>query len=291
MLFRITLLFSLVSTGSCLALMPQKQNPCEVSGNAWIPYTGYKIQREISFIPPPGKSLLSSILSFKPRYDTVSHVVLTKCDRGHVKYEAATKIDSGFESTFSAAELARHMWNTTICTAMIHELSGLKNGKGEASGLADLGFSWSQPDCFRIARRLKYMQEPNDARMLVPGTIVGALFQCFQNPYEHLYVPDYSPQCTPQNMAPVLPLITDKVYHAWSKLDGHPKQGGGFTLRIPLFFTPDIMHKQYPSVKAEWRPHPGTTKTFRVPLYSHSQKMETSWASHIDPFEVYQFSE
>lgn len=288
----IALLLSLMTSGSsCLGVMHKAPNPCDVTGDSWIPYTGYRIQREITLTPVLGQSLLSTFFSRKQQYDTISHVVVTKCDRGHIKYEAISKIENdGFQNG-----LSKNMWNTTVCTTLSNSGNDIKTAarskgyKGYNKGkFGDSEYGPEKPDCYRMARRLKYLQGGSEWAMSRPGNVVGGLFECRQRPYEHLYSADkHDPQCTRDNTEAILPLVADKPYHVWSKLDGVPKQGGGFSVRIPLFFTPDLMHKQYPRVKSEWAPHPGTVQAFKLPFYLHSHYLDESWASHIDPFEEY----
>lgn len=281
-------------------------NPCDISTEAWIPYTGYRILRQVTLIPKPGYSILTGLFTRRPKYDIINHLVIAKCDRGHAKYEAVTRVQDGFDTNYHHGLTAPGMWNTTVCTAntlpqeltqqYLHEYNKTLESQSKHYWFdredVRSRHSRESPDCYRMARRLKFMENQDNPEMLIPGTVVGALYQCVQLPYQSLYQSDYVPSCTPENVQPVLPLIADKPYHIWSYLDGvvdkhkHGKTGGGFTIRIPLFFTPDIMNKQYPRMMSHWAANDGT-RNFRYPVFQQSHKLDRNWARSIDPFEEY----
>lgn len=282
--------FTLVN---CFSIVPrQNNNPCELSGNSWIPYTGYRIQREVTLVPTQGRSLLVSLMQLffqnnkgHKQFDTVDHVLVTRCDRGHVMYEAAARI-SDSDTDNGENNLSRNIWNTTVCTTDNTEISQVEeddwNGPGRTGG-----YELSNPlpklehNCFRLARRIKYLENnSHELRSLIPGSIVGALFDCVQN------INAESNTCTAQNTFPVLPLVADKPYHVWTRLVGTPTTGGGFSIRIPLFYTPDVMDKQYPRINTRWAKHPGT-RSFHMPHYIKEHQVDRNWARSIDPFEQY----
>lgn len=298
-------LLAVLLTGVNGSIFSHKPNPCDSYSDAWIPYTGYRIQREVTFIPKPGQSLLSGILHWKPKYESINHLVITKCDRGHVKYEAITKIDNAFNVKLHNGLSSRGFWNTTVCTANDVPTSLRANSVNAVKSQEQNHWfdrddirarhSRDSPDCYRLARRLKYVEEGNTIKMVTPGTIVGALFECVQLPYQSIYQDDYTPYCSPENIRPLLPLVADKPYHIWTKLDGkvpafgsgEDGEGGGFSIRISLFFTPDMMSKQYPRIVSHWGAHPGTVDSFHLPTYRHVHKLDRNWARNIDPFEEY----
>lgn len=316
---------SLFSPVTSFSVLPRHfTNPCDLTGNSWIPYTGYRIQREVTLVPKQGQSLLTSmVLFFKnkankeskttSKFDIVDHVLVTRCDRGLVMYEAASRIYASTSSNSTSSSngnrensLSENIWNTTVCTIPKNkptdEETIFSNAENEGWFGADrmrenevrVKKYGAEPICFRLARRIKYLEHnSHELRKLIPGTIVGALFECMQDmppslsSLETAQLQQRQPAtCTRQNIRPVLPLVADKPFHVWTRLVGTPNSGGGVSIRIPLFFTPDIMDKQYPHINTRWAMHPGTSR-LRLPHYTKQLQLDRNWARSIDPFEQY----
>lgn len=346
----ILLIWLLASAAPVMTRTASAFNPCNTAAHAlWVPYTGYKIQLQITMAPKPGQSLLRSLLSneFDLLINPIQQIVITKCERGFVQYEAAEAIISdpmvsnenvtetiteGVFSKFSdmknkinsrlkasrptqiwkmMLEIAtENIWNRTICT--IREPT-----------LYDSELSWSalnsftnnarppvtdKRECFRLARRYNYipalvenLDDNNNnnretpkrvkLRTITPGALVGALFECIPKPFNYLYTTNDDEYkklaCTPQTVRPVLPLISDKQLFYKSKTQINYVSGHSvITVRVPLFYTPDLMDRQYPRLNTEWAVPPGA-KALSIPHYVKHYYLDRNWARSIDPFEEF----
>lgn len=326
-------------------------NPCSTADHTlWIPYTGYKIQQQITMAPKPGKSFFRGLFSSKFNLlDAPLHqVVITKCVHGFVQYEAvepfisdntynttittesSTKANSlnvgnarsNLDNKFKNTKLnqvwkktlepgSKNIWNRTICT--IREPSPYESDDGWAKLTSITNYATLPTTdtraCFRLARHHQYIIEPAietenkesdnkvkvgehpQIRAVVPGEMVGALFECIPRPFSFLYTvkdEEYKAlACMPSTVRPVLPLLADQqLFYKSMLMFAHVLRHGVVTVRVPLFYTPDLMNREYPRINTEWEVPPGA-KTLAIPHYVKHHYLDRNWARNIDPFEQY----
>jgi hypothetical protein len=347
----VLLIWILAFVTASVAHMLSPFNPCRTSGHAlWLPYTGYKIQRQIIIAPKPGQSFFRGLFSSKFNFlnAPLHQIVITKCEYGFVRYEAVEPFisDNIYNTTINAKGLTetsiwkvsnarsnierkfkntklnhlwkiglefgtKNIWNRTICT--IREPSPYESDAGWAKLTSITNYAtFPTTDtrvCFRLARRHQYIfelateienedrnnkkefEKHTHMRAVVPGALVGALFECIPKPFGFLYTvkdEDYKAlACTPRTVRPVLPLLADQQLFYKSKLRfTHVSRHGVVTVRVPLFYTPDLMDRDYPRLSTEWAVPPGA-KALPIPHYVKHYYLDRNWARNIDPFEEY----
>lgn len=347
----ILLIWLLASAAPVMTRTAPAFNPCNKAAHTlWVPYSGYKIQLQITMAPKPGQSLLRSLLSneFDLLSNPLQQVVITKCERGFVQYEAAEAITSDtivsnenvtetitegrfskirdmknkINSRFKASrptqiwkmmlEMAtENIWNRTICTIREPTLYESKlNWSVLNSFTNDARLpATDERVCFRLARRYNYIpalvENLNDnsskvretskrvkLRTVTPGALVGALFECISKPFNYLYTTNDDEYkklaCTPRTVRPVLPLIADEqlFYKSKTQINNVSGRYSVITVRVPLFYTPDLMDRQYPRLNTEWAVPPGA-KALSIPHYVKHYYLDRNWARSIDPFEEF----